>query len=127
MVSTVKADAAQAGPPPPPRMHPPIAIAGAEPGEVLVEGVLDLLAGQVLGPSHHQFRQEAGCLGLALEVLGIAVVEGQSQLDGLAAGLLGQEGQLDARDRLGPLHAGLDRQGRDVEGLARADLSSRPV
>ena len=103
----------------------PHAHAGAEPGEVLVERVLDLLAGQVLGASGHQLGQEAGRLGQALEVLGVAVVEGQPQLDGLAAGLLGQEGQLDAGDRLGPLHPGLDGQRRDVEGLARLGLDLR--
>ena len=46
------------------------ATAAAQPGEVLVEGVLDLLAGEVLRPAEHQAGQEARRLGLALEVLG---------------------------------------------------------
>ena len=43
----------------------------------------------------------------------------QVHVNRIAPGLLGQQGQLDPFDRLGPLNAGLDGQGRDVERLAR--------
>ena len=100
----------------------PHAHAGAQPGEVLVEHVLDLLAGQVLGASDHQLGQESAGLAQALEVLGVAVMEGQPQLDRLAPRLLGEEGELDARDRLGPLQPGLDGQRR----RRRTPRSTRP-
>ena len=90
----------------------------AQPGEVLVEGVLDLLAREVLRPAEHQAGEEAGGLGLALEVLGRAVVQAQVHVDGVAARLLGQKGELHPLDRLGLLHAGLDGQRRDVERFA---------
>ncbi len=44
--------------------------AATEPGEVLVESVLNLLAIQAFGFSDHQLRQEAGGLAQALEVFG---------------------------------------------------------
>ena len=97
----------------------PAAHAAAQPGEVLVEGVLDLLAVEVLGASQHQARQETGRLDLSLEVFGGAVVQGQVHVNRIAPRLLGQQCQLDALDRVGPLDARLDGQGRDVERLAR--------
>ena len=78
LVSIVNVTSAQAGRRMPLNIRMAHA-AGPEPGEVLVERVLDLLAGQVLGASGHQLRQEAGRLGQALEVLGVAVVQGQPQ------------------------------------------------
>ena len=96
-----------------PRM-PRIVHAGAEADEVLVEEVLNLLASQILGAAGHQLGKEAGRLGQALQVFGVAVVQGHSQMDRLIPGFLGEERELHSADRLGPLHAGLDGQGRDV-------------
>ena len=104
------------------------AATAAEPGEVFVERSWICWRFNVFVPRVISSRQEAGGLAQALEVLGVAVVQGQSQLDRLAPGLLGKEGELDSADRLGPLHAGLDGQ-RARRRRSRSDsaLIWRPV
>ncbi len=92
-------------------------------GAVLVELVLDLLVAQLLRPSEHQLREEHGGLGQALQVLGVAVAEGHREADRLASVLLGQEGELDAGDRLGGDHTPLDGHGAASNASPGPELS----
>ena len=63
-----------------------------------------MLTGQILGAAGHQLGKEAGGLGQASQVLGVAVVQGHAQVDRLVPGFLGEERQLHSADRLRPFN-----------------------
>ncbi len=69
--------------------HHPAAHPATEPGEVLVEGVLELLARHRLRAPGHQLGQHPGGFDESLEVLGIAEPQREPHLDRAAPTLLG--------------------------------------
>jgi hypothetical protein len=96
----------------------PLTVTGAEIGFEAVELVYELLAGQMPGATQHQRRQETGSRFEVLEVLCIAVVQGEGCVHLFAARFLGEEGGLDPLRHSEPQRAGLEIGGVHIEGFA---------
>ena len=94
----------------------------AETSFVLIERVLDLLPRQLGGATHHQRGEQIGSCGFARQRLGGAVSQTQPEGDGVAAGFLGQQGDLQPVRELGPHRPLLDVLGVDLEGFSLRDL-----
>ena len=85
------------------------------PGEVLVEGVLDLLVVEASGASKHQARQESSRHDLALQAFRGAVVQVEVHVDGIATRFLGDQCEL---------HASIGSGRWTRASMARGDMSN---